>query len=1601
MLGRIVGIVLTPESYYERKKIMRKNYIKWIAFALTVSMIAGGSVTPVTALEPAGNRSAAQTAPLTKDMADDKTAALSEGLADDNAVVLTEDMADDNGAVLTKDMTDDGPAVIKDGLADDTSAVINDDMADDRTEETNDMIMPESVSANTADNNDGTEKVWDGYIPDEYLNGHDDRITIESSEAAMEALGGESLESKYITPAEYIPDVRDQDPFGTCWTFSVIAANEGYLIKNKSKPRSINLSERALCYFMYCLKGINDPLGNTLGDYNAPIIPKDNIKNIYDVGGSAFESAIFLANWGTPVDESRAPYSELEKMGEKADLTDAVHKGVDRLNDDLCYDAGFHLQNFRLIKDSDGIKKAIKDNGIISAGYYHDTGSRNKKRINFYNQYTHAYNSGSYHAGTTNHIISIIGWDDNFSRDNFNEACRPENNGAWLIRNSWGSEWGEGGNFWLSYEDKSLRGVVAFMPEDKTNYDNNYFYDGASGDESYGNGAGRTGKWRAANVFTAASDEEIKAVSIGIASTDVDYSVQIYKNPTDPKNPESGTPMLEEGAVKGRFTYQGYYTIPLNTSVGVKKGDTFAVAFTLGNDEKPTFAFVESDNYSYDWIKFFAQTDIGQSFYSHRTNAWYDLYSERMCFRIHAFTDNVTGKPAHNAEPISAELYRVHNKVGKVRLKDYAAALDQVIVDKYGVEESGKWSFKEPDRELVASNDQPTIKAEVVKKEGGNEISDYVLMNVTDVSFESLENIKPTMYTGSDPIKLETYASYIGYDLKKDLLVSYRTSDGKVMTLSTDGSFAYIVGEGTVSISADLSIKGSDDPIKTMTKKVTVSKDHGKPYVRGNVVRIKSGPEVRPDKAPESVVAAEMEAEPDTAEETPFDEITDGYEIVRGYNYYLEDTTEGYAAVFVSDDPSVLKIGRPDKVTKRSELIITGTGYVNVSCKINGKVLRTLRFVVTIPSVSLEKTSLDFNSALTDSTDQLDIYASEDIASISVTDDKKTPVNDFTVNHINGRTYEVRYTGSEASKNLNGYLKIKLKDIEEETYRPVSFKVKSTVPKVTVKQLAKVDVLYSAPIYSIGNLSVTLDEGDVDEIRLTDTGRNKGELAYSIYDPWYDDESEEERFENIAYASEFALFCTGDVKDAGNNKGTLEISVEGYKDPIKKDITIAYTKSNVKAAAIDTGVLTDADGKVLHGNKVRFCVTNTTTKKNEEYYEPDISIKDKNGNSVEDRYTGSYEENGIFVLVPKPGTVMKASGEDVFVTVGDDMHTSSVTAKLKIKGVTLNKAALKPGRSSVEMRKYNSPQINKALAYDVAIEFKNCGGCSELLKYISAEGMNAASKAALDDNKLRIGYVKDKNAIRLSYPDGNAPAAGTYKYRLVISSEKTGAAKDIDTTLNVKIKDAPTDDKCKVKLSGSIDVLDRDSHVEVIPKFSNLPGDCDHRISDVTMTGNGSDKYELVLDSESGELDLYLKEGEAVSTRDKQEFTLTYRIDIGDGSLTATAGKIKIPVKQGQVKGSIQSKNVYSNMFRSQKEELNVTLCNRAGSEIDIDKIELVNPNRDFDLVREGDNYFIFYEPNGAISRGKSYTLKFDVYPKDMATNEKPVRLTYKVSVAK
>jgi hypothetical protein len=106
------------------------------------------------------------------------------------------------------------------------------------------------------------------------------------------------------------------------------------------------------------------------------------------------------------------------------------------------------------------------------------------------------------------------------------------------------------------------------------------------------------------------------------------------------------------------------------------------------------------------------------------------------------------------------------------------------------------------------------------------------------------------------------------------------TSDLNVLRLGSDDNFAYIVGEGTVTVSSNLFIEGSNDPIKTAAMTVKVTKNpKSEIYVSGNVVRIVQPAEIQ----------AKTAGEEETSDVTPFDQITDGYMIVRGYKYYLED----------------------------------------------------------------------------------------------------------------------------------------------------------------------------------------------------------------------------------------------------------------------------------------------------------------------------------------------------------------------------------------------------------------------------------------------------------------------------------------------------------------------------------------------------------------------------------------------------------------------------------------------------------------------------------------------------------------------------------------
>jgi hypothetical protein len=202
------------------------------------------------------------------------------------------------------------------------------------------------------------------------------------------------------------------------------------------------------------------------------------------------------------------------------------------------------------------------------------------------------------------HAVTIVGWDDNYSKSNF-ASVKPSKNGAWIIKNSYGTEYGDEGYNYLSYEDKGIDYLMAFeaVPETKQ-YDNNYQYDGSSNCIS---GIACTSSMKMANVFQAKATktgvEELKAVGICTYSTNTSYQIQVYTGLSSASKPTSGEPAFTS-TVKGTLTDMGYQTIELPQSVALVPGEWFSVVVTLqGPNGKKAYLGVDA-NYAESGLSF-------------------------------------------------------------------------------------------------------------------------------------------------------------------------------------------------------------------------------------------------------------------------------------------------------------------------------------------------------------------------------------------------------------------------------------------------------------------------------------------------------------------------------------------------------------------------------------------------------------------------------------------------------------------------------------------------------------------------------------------------------------------------------------------------------------------------------------------------------------------------------------------------------------------------------------------------------------------------------------------------------------------------------------
>lgn len=191
-------------------------------------------------------------------------------------------------------------------------------------------------------------------------------------------------------------------------------------------------------------------------------------ESIFNFGGNNSISVGTLSAWKGPVSSEALPYNSITENGE--DLS---------AFENMRYDADYHLQNaFFVPVNSDGgmvdievAKKTLMEYGGLSMAYCSDQ--------KYFNDDTCAqYCPMTLTEVPPDHEVLIVGWDDNYPKENFNEDYRPENDGAWLVQNSWGTLYDKlGGYFWLSYEDKTIYESGCFRLEPADNYAENYQLD--------------------------------------------------------------------------------------------------------------------------------------------------------------------------------------------------------------------------------------------------------------------------------------------------------------------------------------------------------------------------------------------------------------------------------------------------------------------------------------------------------------------------------------------------------------------------------------------------------------------------------------------------------------------------------------------------------------------------------------------------------------------------------------------------------------------------------------------------------------------------------------------------------------------------------------------------------------------------------------------------------------------------------------------------------------------------------------------------------------------------------------------------------------------
>ncbi len=317
-----------------------------------------------------------------------------------------------------------------------------------------------------------------------------------------------------------VTPVKDQSSCGTCWIFGTIGAFEARILVEEGRVFDFSEQNIACC---------TDPCWVYLHADRC------------SAGGWSWLAFDTLSKKGAVL-ETCDPYNVSTINTEPCqEECRPVKMGIDYY---IITDDGANINE---------IKEAIYTSGPVTAAYYHTSSS-----AYWYPGYIYYYPSCS---NSPNHLITIVGWDD----------CIPwpdgTGSGAWIVKNSWGTSWGNNGYFYLCYGSANIKEVASYRQEEYR-LEHILYWDEAGWVSNAG--YGDSDAWMS-GYFTADVAAQITHVDFFAVSPGASYKIEI-------RDGYFGTLLTSQ---MGYCDRPGYHSINLYNPISVANGEDFTVAVKL------------------------------------------------------------------------------------------------------------------------------------------------------------------------------------------------------------------------------------------------------------------------------------------------------------------------------------------------------------------------------------------------------------------------------------------------------------------------------------------------------------------------------------------------------------------------------------------------------------------------------------------------------------------------------------------------------------------------------------------------------------------------------------------------------------------------------------------------------------------------------------------------------------------------------------------------------------------------------------------------------------------------------------------------------------